>query len=211
MLLVAEQLAVFRFAQHVGIGVDPRSIQIVQRDEVVAHFVAGIRQLQPDLLRALRNAAQADREAVAGQDGEYDAELTGRELSPYIRSDILYAHVVALGSCDHCFGHSDHVLVAQILTAVRCGQDAVGHDLDDVVALADDGRTNASGYGSDHSFHKTHASFGLCCVVQLQIIQRVVRRAVVAHLEVAVGAGGITGASHQCDILTLIYVFAHAD
>ena len=132
---------------------------------MIAHLVAGVGQLQPDLLRAFRDAAQADREAVAGQDGEDDAEFPGGELAADVRRDVFHAHVVALSSGDDCLGHSDHVAVTQVRAAVRCGQHAVSDDLDDVVSFADDGRSDASGYSSDHSFHKTHASFRIACVV----------------------------------------------
>ena len=158
VLLVSEQLPVLFFGQHVGVGVDPGSIQVVQGDQGIAHLIAGVGQLQPDLLCAFGDAPQADRKAVAGQDGEHYAEFPRREFGADVRCDVVHAHVVALGSCHDCFRHGDHVPVFQVLAAIRRCENAVRNDLDDVVSLADDGRSYASGYGSDRSFHKTHAS-----------------------------------------------------
>ena len=69
--------------------------------------------------------------------------------------DCINRCVVALCAGYHRLGDSDHVAVAHFITfTLGSFQNAVYHDLCQIVALTDDGAANASGNCSNFSLHK---------------------------------------------------------
>ena len=160
VLFITEQLAVLLKRQHVAHGIDALLVQQILVEEMVAHLVGGVAELQHDLLRAHRDAAQADREAVAAQDREHDADGAAAELGADVRRDVLHGGVVALRAGHDGLGHGDHVAVAhgkaEAVLRRRGLQHAVDHDLSQIVALADDRRADASGNSTYHSIHEEH-------------------------------------------------------
>jgi len=111
---------------------------------VVALLVRRIGQLNDDLLCAARDAAKADREAVAAHDREHNAQRVA-ELFAYVRGDVVHRAVIAVRTRDDCFRHRDHIAVMQRKAVfLRRGQNRIRNDFYDVVALADDRRFDAS-------------------------------------------------------------------
>ena len=70
---IAEVAAVLGQAEHVAVGVHTALVQRVEVKEVVANLVAGIAEHEHHFPAAAGDAAQADGEAVAGEDGEHHA------------------------------------------------------------------------------------------------------------------------------------------
>ena len=58
------QLPVFFKCQNITVGIHSGFLDTVERDKLIPDFIARIAEHQDDLLRAFRDAAQADREAV---------------------------------------------------------------------------------------------------------------------------------------------------
>ena len=139
--------------QHVGVGVDVRLVDLVDVHEGVADFIRRIVQHQNDLLHAARDAAQADGEAVAGEDGENDAYGAAAGLGLNVGSDVVYRAVVALRTGYDGFGDRDDVAVAERKTVALGGSEhAVRDDADQIVALTDDGAADAAGNCTDSAF-----------------------------------------------------------
>ena len=95
------------------------------------------------------------RRQMANRFGEDDAAGVPAQLGADIGGNGIHGCVVALSAGYHGFGDGDHVPIPQcIALAVRGLQNAVYHDLRQIVAFPNDGAANASGYGSDFSFHR---------------------------------------------------------
>lgn len=150
MAVDAEQLAVSLERQHVGEGIDPRLVKLVETDQLVADLVGRIAEHEDDLLRALCDAAEADGEAVARKDWENDADRFSAELGADVVRYVAYRGVVALRSRHHRFGHCDDVSVAdgEALGLGRL-ENAFGDYRAEIVSLADDGAADAARYGTD--------------------------------------------------------------
>ena len=159
MLVLTEQLAVLLQGEDVGVGIDTGLVDLVQRHQLVAHLVGGVGQHQHHLLAAHGDTAQADGEAVAGEDGEDHTDSLTAQLGADVVSDVLHRAVVALSAGHDGLGHGDDVAVTK-LKALGLGglQDALGDDGGQIVALADDGAANTPGYGTDFSclFHNVY-------------------------------------------------------
>ena len=152
MLFVAEEFAVPRNVEDVGIGVDAAFVQFVGTDQRVADFVRGIAELDHNLFAAAGDTAQTDREAVAGHDREQDADCASAELLADVGRDLIDRGVVALRAGDDGLRDADHVAVAQ-RKAFACGssQNAVCDDGGEIVAFADDRAADAAGDGTDET------------------------------------------------------------
>ena len=154
VLLVAEELTVFLKTQHILVGIYALFIQGIQTYQMVADFVRGVAEHQDHLLGALGDAAQANGETVAAEDGENNTHGLAAKLFLDVCGDIINGAVVALGAGHDGLGHGDNITVADCKTVVRSGfQHGSGDDLSQVIALADDGGANASGNSTDHSAH----------------------------------------------------------
>ena len=150
MLVVAEELPIPGLGEHVLVGVHALLVHQVQVDEVVAHLVGGVAEHEDDLLGAGGDALEADGETVPAEDGEDHAHSVVAELAADVSGDLVHGGVIALGAGHNGLGHGHHVPVIQLETsAFGSGQNAVHHDLSDVVSFPDDGSTDASGYGAD--------------------------------------------------------------
>ncbi len=112
MFILSEKFSVLLQRQHVAVGVDPRRVQLIEGDQFVTHFIAGITEHQHYLLRTLRNTAQADCKTVPGQNREDNADGLSTQLLLHILRDRLYGSIIALRPCHHGLGHRDHVPVA---------------------------------------------------------------------------------------------------
>ena len=96
MCVDAEELSVFFQSKHIAIGIDACSIDLVKADQFVSDFIGRIAEHQDDLLCALRDAPQTDREPVAGKNGEDHSHSPAAELGSDICRDILHAAVITL-------------------------------------------------------------------------------------------------------------------
>ena len=68
-----------------------------------------------------------------------------------ILGNLIHSDIVALGPGHHGLGHGDHIPVLQGVAVCLLGRiDTVYHDIDDVVPLADDGASDASGNNACH-------------------------------------------------------------
>ena len=143
VLVLTEQLAVLLQREDVGIGVDTCGVDLIQAHKLVTDLVRGVREHQDDLLAALCDTAQADREAVTGKDGENDTHGATAQLGLDIGGDIVHRAVVALCTSHDGLGDGNDVAVAE-LKALGCGslQHAIGYDGGQIVTLADDGATD---------------------------------------------------------------------
>ena len=156
MLILAEQLAILLQGEHVAVGIDARLIDLVQGHQLVTNLVGGVGEHQDDLLTALCNTAQADCKAVTGQNGENDADRAAAQLCFDVGGNVLDAAVVALRASDDGFGQGDDVAVAQLKAFdLSSLQDAFGDESGEIIALTNDGATDAAGNGTDSScvFH----------------------------------------------------------
>ena len=153
--VLAEQLPVLFQRQHVAVGIDLCLIQLVKAHQLVAHLVGRIAEHQHDFLHASGDAPQADGEAVPGQDGENHTDGIPAQLGADIGGNGIHGRVVALGPGHHGLGDGDHVTIPQRVAFALGGlQNAAHHDLCQIVALTDNRAADASGYGSDFSFHR---------------------------------------------------------
>ena len=152
MLHIAEQLAVLLFAEHVAPGVHALLVQQVLIEQMVAHLVGGIAHQDVGLLEGAGDALEADGDAVAAEDGEGQADGVGAELGGTVGGDGVHAGVVALAAGYHGLGHGHDVLVLKFdVLLLAAGEDGVGDDLDQVVAIPDDRAAHAAGCSADSS------------------------------------------------------------
>ena len=141
----AEDAAVARQRQHVGVGVHAAVVHRVLVKEVVADLVGGVGEHQHDLFAAAGDAAQADGEAVSGKDGENDGDGLAAQLGAHVGGDVVDGGVVAVGTGHDALGDGDDVARVQLKALLgHCGLDGVGGELDYVVAFAYDRGTDAS-------------------------------------------------------------------
>ena len=156
----AEQLPVLFQRQHIGVGVHPGLVQLIQAHQSVAHLVGGIAQHQHELLRTHGDAPKADGEPVPGQDGENHADGFPSQLGADILGDGVHGGIVALSPGHHGLGDRNHVPIPKGEALTLGGlQDAVHHDGRQIIPLPDDGGADTSGYGADFSFHNQITSF----------------------------------------------------
>ena len=155
VLVLAKEFPIPLQGQHVAVGVDARFVQLIQGHQAVAHFVAGVAEHEDDLVRTLSDAPQADGKAVAGEDGQDDADGAGAELGTHVGGDVVHGGVVALRAGHHGLGDRDDVLIPQ-LEALLFGrfQHTGDYDIGQVVPLADDRAANAPRYSTNFPFHK---------------------------------------------------------
>ena len=154
MQILTEQLAVALQRQYIRIGIDLGLIQLVQRNQLIAHFIRRIAEHQNHLLGASGDTPQADSKPVPGQNGEDHADRLAAQLSADILGNGIYAGVVALSTGHHRFGDRHHIPVAHgIAFAFGCLQHALHNNIYQIITLPDNGAANASGYSSDFSFH----------------------------------------------------------
>ena len=147
----AERLAVLLEREHVAVGVDAALVQRVHVEEVVAHLIGGIGEHEHDLFRPAGDAAQADGEAVAGEDGEHDAHRAAAELGAHIRRDVVHRGVVAVRPGHDALRHGDDVAVVQLKAVLGHGAlHTVRHQLDYVVAFAYYRGTDTPGNDTAH-------------------------------------------------------------
>jgi len=157
---LAEQLAVFCFGQHVAPWVDALFVEQLLVDKVVADLISREAEHQNDLFCAAGNALEADRKAVAAQDREDDTDGFSAKFVFDIGSDVIDVRIVSLCACNDRLGYSDNISVVEGKAfAFACCQDRIDDDFCKVVTFADDGRTNAAGYGTYQSFHNQNPLF----------------------------------------------------
>ena len=152
MLILPEERAVALLVEHVGPRVDPGGFELFLRNEGVAHLVARVAEHQHDLFRAARNAAQADGEPVAAEDGEDHADGVIAEFGADVLRDVVGGGVVALRLGDDRLGHAHDVAVVEG-KALACGgfEHGIGDDLREVVPRPDNRGAHAPDSGTDHS------------------------------------------------------------
>ena len=142
---IPEDCPVLLLAENIAPGVDSLLVQQILVEEVVADFVGGVAEHEVYLLHRLRDAAETDGEAVAGEDREYDADGVASYLCGHVLGYGVYRGVVAHGTGHDGFRHSDDVPVVQG-EAFTFGsvKDAFRDDGGEIVAFSDDGRADAS-------------------------------------------------------------------
>ena len=154
MQVLAEELTVTLQSQNIGVGIDLGFVQLVQGNQLIAHLVGGVAQHQNDLLAAAGNTAQADSKTVTGQDGENNTHGFTAQLGADILGNGIHGCVVTLSTGHDGLGQCHNVTVADLIAFACCSfQHAAYGDLNQIVTLTDDGAANASGNGSDFSFH----------------------------------------------------------
>ena len=156
----AEQLPVFFQSQHIGVGIHPGLVQLIQTHQSIAHLVRGVAEHQHDFLRAHGDAPQADGEPVPGQNGKNHTDGLPAQLGPDVLGNGIHSGVVALGAGHHRLGDRHHIPIPKGEALALGGlQDTVYHNLRQVIPLPDDGGTDTSGHGADFSFHNQITSF----------------------------------------------------
>ena len=149
----AEQLAEARKRQHIAVRVNVGCVEGVEADDLVAHLVRGIAEHQHDPFSSAGDAAQADGEAVAREDGEQNADRPAAQLGSDVGGDSVGRCIVALRARHDRFRHRHNVAVVQRKAVARGGsQHAFGHDGGEVVSLADDGAADAARNCANFSF-----------------------------------------------------------
>ena len=122
---------------------------------MVAHFVRGIGQHQHHFVCTLGDAPQADGKPVTAEDGENNTHAAAAKLGAHIRGHILHRSIVALRTGHDGLSHSNDVTILDLITAIfRGSQHRVGHDLHQIIALADNRRPDTSGNRTNHTAHK---------------------------------------------------------
>ena len=152
MLLIAEQLAVFRLVQHVAPGVYALFIQQVLVEQMVSNLVGGIAHKDIHFFKSLCNAFQADGNAVAAEDGKCERHRIGAEFCAAVGGDVLHTGVVPLAACHNslCNSHDIAVMEGEALL-FTAGEDGIGDDFDQIVALTDDRAAYAARSGANSS------------------------------------------------------------
>ena len=153
----AEEFAIALQCKDVGVGIDAVLVQTVDAYEFVAHLVGGVGEHKDDFLASHRYAAEADGEAVAAEDGEDDADGASAGLGAYVLCNRADGCIIALRARDDGLGHADDVAVTDFEAFFLCGfQHTVGNYFCQIVALPDNGATDAAGHGPDSSFMDAH-------------------------------------------------------
>ena len=164
---LAEMLMEFIYAQHVPPGINAACIQRIKVDKMVAHFVAGIGELNGDLLRAAGYALEADCEAVAALYRENNANVAGRELGAHIRGNIVNGGKVAVRTGHYGLRNAYDVLFVDAETfLLGRGKHAVYGDCNNVVPFADYRGADSSGNGGAHGISSVvfFAIWGRLCL-----------------------------------------------
>ena len=127
-------------------------LQIGRADhEGVAHLVVGVAEQNDHLVHGPGDALQAHGEPVPAENGEDQPQLLRGEFIADILGNLIHSDIVALGPGHHGLGHGDHIPVLQgVAVCLLRRIDTVYHDIDDVVPLADDGASDASGNNACH-------------------------------------------------------------
>ena len=156
-----EVAAELRQRQNVTIGVYAGLVQLLHADQMIAHLVGGQAEKQNHLFGTGGDAGEQQGEAVAAEDGEGNAHGLAAGLGLDIGSDLLHGGVVALAAGYHGLGDGHDVPVTGLDALLGQGiGHGVGGDGDHVVALAEDGRTHATHYGTKGSAHVIDLLFG---------------------------------------------------
>ena len=127
-----------------SIGLDHCALLGNTRPEIAAEK-AGIFKPGVPALAAARDAAQAYCKAVAGKDGEHNADGAAAELGLDVGRDIVNAGVVAVCARNNGFGDGNDVALAQLEAVLgHRGHDGIRDYLNYIVALTHDGGTYSS-------------------------------------------------------------------
>ena len=153
MDLLAEQLAIARLGQHVGIGIDTLFIEKILADQMIAHLIGGIGEHQHNFLCAPGDAPQADGEAVAAQDREDDADGSVAEFFPHIGGNVVHRSIVPLGAGHYRLGDGDNIPLAgrKALGLLRL-EHGVHHNLGEIIALTNNRGPDAPRNGANLTF-----------------------------------------------------------
>jgi hypothetical protein len=113
---------------------------------MVSDLVGGVAEHKDDLFASLSDTAEADCEAVSGEDGEDNAHGAAAKLCFNVGSDVINRYVVALNARNNRFGDRDNVLVAkrESLAFSRL-DDGIGDYCRKIVAFTEDGATDTAG------------------------------------------------------------------
>ena len=138
-----EQFDELSFRQSRGIGVDAGIQQRILVHQMVPFLVGRVGQQHHHFFDAPGDATEADRKAIAAQNGKDHAHGVA-ELSLHVGSDIVRGAVVAVGPGHHGLGHGHHIPIMKgKMLLLRRLQHRVHDDGDDVVSLANDRGPNA--------------------------------------------------------------------
>ena len=149
---MTEVFTELRQGQHVGIRIDTRLVQQVPVHKVVPHFIGGIGEEQHDFPAAGGHAAQQQREAVAAQNRESDADCAAAGLAAEILRNLFDGCIVALGTCHDRLRDRHNVTVTGDDAGLLPGcLNRIRNDLRDVIALTDDGCADTAHNSADGS------------------------------------------------------------
>ena len=155
MKCVAERLAVFFLSQYVAVRIDTGILQQFLVKEMVSDFVRRVAEHERDLLHTGGDAAQHDGKAVPGEDRENDADMVAAEFRFHVIGNVLHRRIVAGGAGHNRLRHGDDVAVVEgDMLRLGGGHDAVAHQRDKIVALPDDGGTDAANNSTNSSHNE---------------------------------------------------------
>ena len=152
---IAERLAVLLLGQYIAVGVNPGVLELLLVKKMVSDLVRGIAEHKRDFLHTGRNTAQNDSKAVAGKDGENDADMVTAEFCLHIIGDVLHCGIVAGSTRNDGLrnGHNIAVMEGDVFR-LGGGKDAVAHQRDKIVALTDDRGTDAANDSTNSSHNE---------------------------------------------------------
>ena len=166
MLGLAEQSLKFRLRQNILVRVNALFVQKVEVQQMVTYLVARIAEHQYDLLRALRDAAQTDRETVAAEDREHHADGLAAELCLHILRELISRRVVSLRARQNRLCNCEHILAANFkLSMIHAVHKRIDYDFSEVIAFFDNRCTQTAGHRSDSSCHHSF-SFAFSCRIR---------------------------------------------
>ena len=149
-----------RKGQHIVPRVNTGLIQLIRRDQMVAHLVGGIAQQQYHLLHACGDTAQQQRKTVAAEDGEGHAYRLAAGFGAHIGSNLVHGGVIALTARHHGFGDGHHIPVAgRDVFALQGAQNGINSGGDHIVAFAENRRAYAAYHRTKSSTHITKPLF----------------------------------------------------